>query len=335
MSRPEHLAPPEDFYDEKEARKYTQGSRITKIQSEMTQRCLELIGIPFNREVSEAEEEDEIDPENPEESESGESAEEEEPEEEDAEVEMEEEDDAEYLKPIVDAPMTILDLGCGSGLSGQMVSEWGHLFWGIDISPAMLNVAVERQVDGELMLGDLGHGFNFAPGFFDAAISVSALQWLCNSDKAWDVPWKRLMAFFVSLHKCLKLGGKAAIQFYPENEKQLEMVSNAAMKAGFAGGIYVDFPNSASAKKYYLVLSTAAEGKLGIVMKTGKTEEDEEKDDGCQKVKSRIKKARKNKSGKFTKKSKLWIYNKKEQQRKKGVDVRVDSKYTGRKRRRH
>lgn len=60
------------------------------------------------------------------------------------------------------------------------------------------------------------------------------------------------------------------------------MISNAAIKAGLAGGIYVDFPNSASARKYYLVLSTAIEGKLGVVMKEGIKDEK----DACDKVKN-------------------------------------------------
>lgn len=32
------------------------------------------------------------------------------------------------------------------------------------------------------------------------------------------------------------------------------MITSAAMRAGFSGGLVVDFPNSAKAKKYYLVL---------------------------------------------------------------------------------
>ena len=37
-----------------------------------------------------------------------------------------------------DVPSLILDLGCGSGLSGQVISEHGHHWVGFDISPAML-----------------------------------------------------------------------------------------------------------------------------------------------------------------------------------------------------
>lgn len=332
MSRPEHMAPPENFYDENEARKYTNNTRIIKVQSEMTQRCLELIGIEFNREKIEEEEEKDksIYPSESENSQDGSESESNADDEEDqSQLEIEQlSSNSEYLQPMINPPMNILDLGCGSGLSGQLISEHGHLFWGLDISQSMLDVAQERHIDGELICSDLGHGFSFAAGFFDAAISVSALQWLCNSDKTVDIPWKRLMKFFVSLHKCLKLGGKAAIQFYPENEKQLELISNAAMKSGFAGGLYVDYPNSTTAKKYYLVLSTALEGKLGIIMREGKKEET----DKCDQVKKKIRKGRKNGKDGFDFKSKFWIYNKKERQRKQGKMVRVDSKYTGRKR---
>ena len=41
---------------------------------------------------------------------------------------------------------------------------------------------------------------------------------------------------------------------YPENAKQAELLTSAAMRAGFSGGLVVDFPNSAKAKKYFLVL---------------------------------------------------------------------------------
>lgn len=53
------------------------------------------------------------------------------------------------------------------------------------------------------------------------------------------------------------------------------MISNAAIKSGLAGGIYVDFPNSSSARKYYLVVSTASEGKMGVIMKDGLNDENE------------------------------------------------------------
>lgn len=57
------------------------------------------------------------------------------------------------------------------------------------------------------------------------------------------------------------------------------MISNAAVKCGFSGGIVVDFPNSALAKKYFLVLSTEHQEKLEIKQITGKTGAEDEQDD--------------------------------------------------------
>lgn len=69
-----------------------------------------------------------------------------------------------------DSPSMILDIGCGSGLSGEILDEEGHVWVGVDISPSMLEVALEREVEGDLFLQDIGQGFGFRPGSFDGAI---------------------------------------------------------------------------------------------------------------------------------------------------------------------
>ena len=56
----------------------------------------------------------------------------------------------------------LLDVGCGSGLSGDVLSEAGHSWVGLDISPAMLDVAVSRGVPGDALLCDMGQGFLFS-----------------------------------------------------------------------------------------------------------------------------------------------------------------------------
>ena len=45
------------------------------------------------------------------------------------------------------------------------------------------------------------------------------------------------------------------------------------MKAGFSGGLVIDYPNSTRAKKYFLVLEAGARRNLGIVEIRGKTDE--------------------------------------------------------------
>jgi 18S rRNA (guanine1575-N7)-methyltransferase len=69
----------------------------------------------------------------------------------------------------------LLDIGCGSGISGNVLGHNNHMWLGLDISRAMLDVASEREVEGDVLLTDMGHGFGFRPGTFDGAISISAL----------------------------------------------------------------------------------------------------------------------------------------------------------------
>jgi 18S rRNA (guanine1575-N7)-methyltransferase len=88
-----------------------------------------------------------------------------------------------------DQPAFLLDIGCGSGLSGEILDEEGYIWAGVDIAPSMLGelfltspfvqdqptrhlkeVALERGVEGDLFLQDIGQGFGFRPGSFDGAI---------------------------------------------------------------------------------------------------------------------------------------------------------------------
>merc|ERR1712002_1349846 len=138
---------------------------------------------------------------------------------------------------------------------------------------------------------------------------------------------KRLFKFFTTLYASLSRGSRAVFQFYPENTDQVEMITNQSMKAGFTGGLVVDYPNSTKAKKFFLVLMTG--GAQPLPQALGQEEY-------TQSVGARFESRRekyKNIRGKSVKKSKDWIMEKKERARKKGKDVRPDSKFTGRKRR--
>lgn len=269
MSRPEHLAPPEIFYNENEAKKYTQNTRIMEIQEQMTARALELLLLSD------------------------------------------------------DIPSLILDIGCGSGLSGSVLEENGHQWVGIDISTAMLDVAQDREVEGDLLLADMGQGCPFRAGAFDGAISISALQWLCNADKSHHKPVQRLYKFFSTLYACLSRSARAVLQFYPENGEQMELVTAQAMKAGFYGGIVVDYPNSTKAKKFFLVLMTGGNVPLPKGLDSERSSEGIDYS-----RRGKIKPQR----GQSLKSVKSWIQDKKERRRKQGKNVRPDSKYTGRKR---
>lgn len=191
----------------------------------------------------------------------------------------------------------------------------------------------------------MGTGLPFRPATFDACISISALQWLCYSNSKSQNPRKRLLRFFSSLYTVLKRGGRAVLQFYPETADQAVLISETATKVGFAGGVVVDYPNSAKAKKHYLVLSfdrsAAARPARGSSNSShGMSEEVREQQQqqhvtvgsasssGYGSGKKKQAPIRKKKGVK----TKEWIVQKKEMQRKKGKDVRPDTKYTARRR---
>ena len=228
----------------------------------------------------------------------------------------------------------ILDIGCGSGLSGSVLTDHGYNWIGVDISSSMLEVAKENEAKGDLINLDIGQGFSFRPGSFDYAISVSALQWLCIAEKANYNVNRRLKSFFVSLYKCLAIGARCAFQFYPANPEQINMITKAALENGFTGGVVVDFPHSTKKKKYYLFLQAGfTKESIEDVMKAiPKNEvEEDEKDEKVDVIKER-RKLKRQKYHESRYKSKEWILKKKSRQRKQGKDVRPDTKFTGRRR---
>ena len=223
----------------------------------------------------------------------------------------------------------ILDVGCGSGLSGEILSNTDevdggpHMWVGMDISSSMLAEALERDVEGDMLLSDIGQGVPFRPGTFDAAISISAIQWLCNAESTSDedLPERRLKRFFDGLYASLKRGGRAVCQFYPKNDMQRSMIASAAVKAGFGAGVLEDNPGTKNVK-LYLVLNVGGGDITGTV--NGMRDVD---------VLDARRKEKQRKNGGVEKKgSRAWILRKKAQMEAKGKVVKNSSKYTGRKR---
>ncbi|KAI4119103.1 MAG: hypothetical protein LQ345_000941 [Seirophora villosa] len=230
------------------------------------------------------------------------------------------------------SPSLILDIGCGSGLSGEILSavtsaDGGpHIWIGMDISASMLDIALRREVEGDLILGDVGDDIPFRPGSFDAAISISAIQWLCNAESSEVNPQGRLSRFFNGLYAGLRRGGRAVCQFYPKNEVQRSMISSAAVKAGFGAGILEDNPGTKNAKLYLVLIvgGGAVQGDItSMVMNMrGVDVQDARRRYSVAETKG---KRRGNKAR---------IMQKKDQMQRRGKVVKESSKYTGRSRRR-
>ena len=225
----------------------------------------------------------------------------------------------------------LLDVGCGTGLSGEVLSERGLTWTGVDVSPSMLNVARAEGCEGDLLVCDIGEGLPFRPGSFDGAISISTVQWLCTAFRKAHNPKTRIKRFFESLYACLRKGTRAVIQLYPEDKFQLDMLTTAALRSGFSGGLVVDYPNSTKAKKMFLVLMC---GVSAAPMPTGLDgdEADEDAPRDHVQMAQREKTSKKGKTKRTDVKKKDWIEAKKERRRAQGKKTARDSKYSGRSR---
>ena len=116
------MAPADVFYNEEEAQKYAQNTRMIEIQRELTERAVEILAIPEGKQ------------------------------------------------------RLLLDIGAGTGISGAVLSEYAHMWVGMDLSRGMLAQAMAQgDTEGDMIHSDMGHGFGYRPGTFDGAISISAL----------------------------------------------------------------------------------------------------------------------------------------------------------------
>lgn len=229
----------------------------------------------------------------------------------------------------------LLDIGCGTGLSGEVLSELGHTWTGVDVSPSMLQVARREGCDGDLVVNDIGEGLPFRPASFDGAISISTVQWLCTAFRSAHNPRSRIKRFFETLFACLRKGTRAVLQLYPENKQQLDMLTMAALRSGFTGGVVVDYPNSTRAKKMFLVLMCGQSQAPPPQALNGEEPAEGEEEAPREQVQmaQRERSAKRGAKGKRVEvKKKDWIAAKKERRRAQGKKTANDSKYSGRSR---
>ncbi|PFH33315.1 methyltransferase [Besnoitia besnoiti] len=169
-----------------------------------------------------------------------------------------------------------------------------------------------------------------------AAARGAALVPSAAGDAKPNAPYKRLRCLFQWLFASLKTGGRAVLQFYPDSPQQVEMVTSAALRSGFGGGIVVDYPNSTKAKKFFLVLWVGGSHLPDQQQQLQQLQAAALGTDGPAHIESarreRQKNIRRGKSSKATVTRREWIEKKKEKQRLQGKKVRHESKYTGRKR---
>lgn len=107
----------------------------------------------------------------------------------------------------------VLDIGCGTGFSMEVLSSAGYKVTGIDISESMLDIARSKGLDVRYASFEK---LPFEDNTFDALVSISSLQWIQGKNSIEEKDKFRSVA--LEFQRVLKPGCIAGFQFYPSKE---------------------------------------------------------------------------------------------------------------------
>ncbi len=159
-----------------------------------------------------------------------------------------------------DLPLNILDLGCGTGFSSDMLVEFGFRVIGVDILHDMLSKANKKRKMLEinkimLILADINnlpirnHSIHFVT-------SISAYNFITHEKHGQRN--KRMIVNNTAkyLNKILKTDGRIVIEFYPENDEELNLFNSSFTENGFEGFMIKNNPNQRSGQIFLLLKKT-------------------------------------------------------------------------------
>ena len=74
--------------------------------------------------------------------------------------------------------LRILDLGCGTGLMGPLLSDVADVLVGVDLSPKMVDKARERNIYSELIVGDVVDPLNAGGAEYDLVVAADVFVYI-------------------------------------------------------------------------------------------------------------------------------------------------------------
>ena len=143
----------------------------------------------------------------------------------------------------------ILDAGCGTGIGMELLLEKGYEVRGVDLSPHMIKIALDKELDVDLC--DL-RKTSFPNKSFDAILSISAIQWHSGKDinDVYD-HYRRVAGEF---HRLLIDNGRVVAQYYPHSKEENEVALKAFKKIFSRVVEVVDNNNTKEEKKYIVAV---------------------------------------------------------------------------------
>lgn len=154
--------------------------------------------------------------------------------------------------------LLILDLGCGTGFSSEILIESGFKVIGVDILPDMIVKAKEKKdilkspKIFELILADI----NYLPvrlNSIDHIISISAYNFIIHGKENYGKQVKQLTETAENLNNILKKNGRIIIEFYPKDDGELKIFKNSFINNGFDGFMVKNKPKQKSGQTFLLL----------------------------------------------------------------------------------
>lgn len=155
-------------------------------------------------------------------------------------------------------PYLILDLGCGTGFSSEILITSGLKVIGVDILFDMLIKAkskiphLENGSNLYLILADMKY-LPIRPKSINHIISISAYNFILHEKKDYKDKNKTLNNTAKSLKRILKSNGRIIIELYPNNEEELNLFSSSFTDNGFNGFMIKQNPKQKKGQTFLLL----------------------------------------------------------------------------------
>jgi ubiquinone/menaquinone biosynthesis C-methylase UbiE len=158
--------------------------------------------------------------------------------------------------------LLLLDLGCGTGFSSEALVDNGFKVIGVDILLDMITKAKKKKEILkpsdvlELILADI----NFLPvriNSINHITSISAYNFIIYQKDNYGEKVKQLNETAKYLNKILKSSGRIIIEFYPRDDKELNIFKNSFINNGFEGYMVKNNPKQKSGQTFLLLKKSA------------------------------------------------------------------------------
>lgn len=157
-----------------------------------------------------------------------------------------------------DLPYLMLDLGCGTGFSSEILAENGFRVIGIDILKDMIYKAkqkkrrYEKDAHIEYVQSDINN-LPFKDDSIDHIISISAYNFIIDPTATSKEKVIRLTQTARYLNAIIKDHGRMVLEFYPNDEQDLNLFKSSFTNNGFDGFLIKQNPNQKSGQTFLLL----------------------------------------------------------------------------------